>query len=143
MKTILWISFIILLITGVSFFGLSHQASTTDFPKDVPLIKGKIVSIKTFRSDELKRGISIVVDTNASLSEVANYYTEDFAKRDIRALDMPAFQGNSIDLETSTEANGNWDTQSNNQVGVRISSKPPLTSVEISVLGNSMLSLPK
>ena len=146
MKKILGVSGIILLIIGVGIIlslGLFHQVGTVDIPREVPIIDGKIVLIKTFRSDELKRGISIVVETNASLPEVAKYYTEEFVKRDIRALDMPTIWGNSSDLETSTEASGAGETKSNYQVMVYIRSKPPLTSVEISVLGNSIVSLPK
>ena len=146
MKKVLGILVMMLLLTGVVgtlFFRTYYRVSTEDIPKDVPIINGKIVSIKTFRSDELKRGISIVVETNTSLSEVANYYTEEFAKRDIRALQIPTFQGNSRNLETSTDATGLGETQNNQQIAVFIQSKPPLTSVEISILGNSMLSLPK
>ena len=146
MKNLIRISVIILLILGAGIIfssRLFHLVSTADLPKDVPIINGKIVSISTFRSDELKRGISIVVETSASLPEVANYYTEEFAKRDIRAFGMPAFQGDSRDLETSTEAFGAGETESNDQVTVNIQSKTSFTLVEINVLGNSMLSLPQ
>ena len=145
-KKILRITVLILLLIGVGIIlygGLFQQVTTADIPKDVPIIHGKVVSIKTFRSDELKRGISIVVETNAALPEVARYYTEEFDKRSIRALDMPTIWGNSTELETSTEASGIGETQNHNQIVVSIQSEHSLTLVEISILGNSYFSLPK
>lgn len=94
MKKILGIFVLALLIIGASvsvLFLNQGEITINDVPKDVPIINGKIVSTKTFRSDELKRGIEIVVETNLSLQEAAQYYNDEFAKRDIKAFGLPTF----------------------------------------------------
>jgi len=144
MKKILLVSVMILLIIviGIFMFTGFHEVQTTDLPKDVPIINGKIVSAKTFRSDGLQRGIEIEVETNLSLQEAAKYYSDEFAKRDIVLGTLPTFQGNAREIENSTEAHAIVETRSHQQVVVSIRKEPRLTLVTIQVLGNSVLFLP-
>lgn len=146
MSKIFKISILALLIIGISaifYFINNGEVTRADIPEDIPIINGKILGIETFRSDELKRGIEIEVETNLSIPEVAQYYTDEFAKRGIRPFGMPAFWGNSRDLASSTEANGGGETRNRQQVMVYIQSEASMTRVRISVLGDSMISLPK
>jgi hypothetical protein len=146
LRKIFKISVLTLLIIGLGatlFFLSNGELTRADVPKDVPIISGKILAIETFRSDELNRGIEIAVETNLSIPEVAQYYTDEFAKRGIKPFGIPAFWGNDRDLESSTEASGGGETRNRQQVMVQIQSEAPITLVRISVLGDSMISLPK
>lgn len=146
MKKILAILVLIILLiaVGITVFLMSPSKITlADFPKDVPIVQGNIVSAKAYRSDDLTRGIKIVIETNLSLKEVADYYSSEFLKRDFRVLTLPAFAGNAKDLESSTEADAIAETKSQQGIVVHIKSEQQLTLVTIEVKGNSILYLPR
>ena len=122
--------------------GLFREVSNKNLPKDVPIVKGKIVSTRTFRSDELKRGIEIVIETNLSLKGVAEYYNNEFSQRDFKVLNIPNFQGNSRNLEDSTEADTIVEDKGNQQIVIIVRTEQQFTLVRIQVLGNSIFTLP-
>lgn len=132
----------LLITVGMLILLFLNEVSAGNLPPDIPVIKGRIISTSTFRSDELHRGISVVVETSLPLPEVARYYTDEFKKRDIRAFGFPVFQGNSPELQNSSEASGGGETSSHQQVMVYLQSESQHTIVTINVLGNSIFFLP-
>jgi hypothetical protein len=134
---------VLIILCGLVFFSAQSFVGENDIPKEIPMISGEIVSIRAFRSDDLNRGIEVVVKTNLSLLESAQYYNKEFEKRAIRAFNLPTFQGSSYDLEKSSEASGGGETENHQQVMIYFKSQDHSTLVTISILGDSIIFLPK
>lgn len=156
MKKRLKISMMILLIIVVGIIALmglgiihapwlsnqSHEVLAADLPKDVPIINGRILSTKTTRSDDFTRGITIEVETNLSLKEAVQYYTDEFEKRQITSGQLPLFQGNNGNIENCSEAYAVGETKNRQGIVVTIKSESKSTLVTIQVKGNSIFFLP-
>ena len=138
--------FFIIVISIIVFIGVqppknqSIQVPITNLPKDVPIVKGNIISTKAVRSDDLTRGIVIEVETDLSLKEVVLYYKDEFAKRG--TLTETTIQGDAREIENFT--NVDMITESKSHLGMVVSAQTQskLTLVRIQIKGNSILFLP-
>lgn len=139
MKKLLWLIGV-LIVAGIWYQYSEKDYGTTlptSFPKEIPVIQGQIAECKTYRSDELKRGIQVKLLANRTLDDTFRFYKEEFAKNSLARVEFsqnrpPAQPGE----DTAIGEVGM------NQVVVIMKSEGTNTRVDIQVLGNSIMLLP-
>jgi len=110
-----------------------------NFPKDIPIVKGKIVSCKTARSDDLVRVVEVKIQTELSFKDTVQFYKTEFTCNSTKELDYPSFPiADSNVTETSAVA-----MYGKNTVGVFIQAKEQTTEVLVQVRGEAIYRLPQ
>lgn len=121
-------------LTRENDFGKSIPKS---FPKDVPIVKGEVVSARSFRSDELKRGTEVIIKSELPFSKTVDFYKAEFEAN--QKITNKTFMDDTHSTPKQATAIGEIGV---NQVVVNIQEKGGAAEVSIQVLGNSFFSLP-
>lgn len=134
----------LIIITIIIFYFVFREIDfgnslPNNFPKDIPIVEGKIGSCKTARSDDLVRVVEVKIQTELSFKDTVLFYKTEFANNSTKELDYPSFSmANSNATKTSSVA-----MYGKNTVGVFIQAKEQITEVLIQVKGESIFRLPQ
>lgn len=110
-----------------------------NFPKDIPIIAGDIISCKTSRSDDLVKVLIISIQTKESFKDTVEFYKEEFKKKATKELNEPNF---AINGPYGNEVVG-IGVFGKNQVVVTIKANGEVADVLVQVRGTSIFFLPR